>query len=92
MGFASLVCTYLYGTFAVIKTALEGFTKLAKNLIKRLDTLATTLMTTVRYTINATMRTIINLVKQYEKELFDLQPLIRLTIITKHIKNFVNFF
>lgn len=72
MGFASLVCTYLYGTFAVIKTALEGFTKLAKNLIKRLDTLATTLMTTVRYTINATMRTIINLVKQYEKELFDL--------------------
>ena len=72
MGFASLVCTYLYGTFALVKTVLEGIVKLAKNLIKRLDTLATTLMTTVRYTINATMRTIVNLVKQYEKELFDL--------------------
>lgn len=72
MGFASLVCTYLYGTFAVIKTALETFTKLAKNLIKKIDTLASTLMTTVTYTINATMRTIVNLVKQYEKELFDL--------------------
>lgn len=72
MGFASLVCTYLYGTFAMVKTVLEGIVKLAKNLIKRLDTLATTLMTTVRYTINATMRTIVNLVKQYEKELFDL--------------------
>lgn len=72
MGFASLVCTYLYGTIAVIRTALEAYTKLAKNLIKKLDTLASSLMTTVTYVINATMRTIVNLVKQYEKELFDM--------------------
>lgn len=57
---------------AVIRTALEAYTKLAKNLIKKLDTLASSLMTTVTYVINATMRTIVNLVKQYEKELFDM--------------------
>lgn len=72
MGFASLVCTYLYGTMAVIRTALESYTKLAKNLIKKLDTLASSLMTTVTYVINVTMRTMVNLVKQYEKELFDM--------------------
>lgn len=72
MGVASLVCTYLYGSFAVIKTALEAYVHVAKNLIKRIDSLATTLMSTVTYVINSTMRVMINLVKQYEKELFDM--------------------
>ena len=72
MGFTSLVCTYLYGSFAVIKTALTGYCNVAKNLLKRIDTLVSTLMTTVNYIINATIRTAANLIKQYEKELFDL--------------------
>lgn len=72
MGYASLVCTYLYGTFAGIKTVIESYCNVAKNILKRIDTLISTLMTTVTYTINSTMRTMINLVKQYEKELFDM--------------------
>ena len=72
MGFTSLVCTYLYGSFAVIKAALTGYCNVAKNLLKRIDTIVSTLMTTVNYIINATIRTVSNMVKQYEKELFDL--------------------
>lgn len=72
MGFTSLVCTYLYGSFAVIKAALTGYCNVAKNLLKRIDTIVSTMMTTVNYIINATIRTVSNMVKQYEKELFDL--------------------
>lgn len=72
MGFASLVCTYLYGAFAAVKAAIESYIRVAKNLLKKIDSLLTTLMTTVTQVINSTMRTIINLVKQYEKELFDI--------------------
>lgn len=72
MGFTSLVCTYLYGSFAVIKAALTGYCNVAKNLLKRIDTFVSTMMTTVNYIINATIRTVSNMVRQYEKELFDL--------------------
>ena len=72
MGYASLVCTYLYGAFVAVRATIEGLTEAAKGILKRIDTLVSTLMTTITYTINATMRTVVNLVKQYEKELFDM--------------------
>lgn len=72
MGYASLVCTYLYGAFIAVKATIEGLTQAAKGILKRIDTLVSTLMTTITYMINTTMRTVINLVKQYEKELFDM--------------------
>ena len=67
-----MLCTYIYGTLSIIKTALEAYVKVAKNLIKSVDALASALMTTVRYTINSTMNVTINLVKQYEKDLLDM--------------------
>ena len=65
MGYASLVCTYLYGAFVAVRATIEGLTEAAKGILKRIDTLVSTLMTTITYTINATMRTVVNLVKQY---------------------------
>lgn len=72
MGLASLVCTYLYGSFMVIKNTLEGYIRIAKNLIKKVDKLATTIMNLVRSLIDKTMSTMLKLIKQYEKELIDM--------------------
>lgn len=72
MGFTSLICTYLYGTYKAIQTALESYVRIAKNLIKKVDTLATTIMNVVRTMINSSLSTLIKIVKQYEKELIDM--------------------
>ena len=72
MGYASLVCSYIYGAFAIVKTTIESYIHVAKNVLKRIDALVSTLMSTINNVINSTMRTIINMVKQYEKELFDM--------------------
>ena len=36
MGYASLVCTYLYGSFAILKAAIETYIHVAKNVLKLL--------------------------------------------------------
>lgn len=72
MGYASLVCTYLYGSFAILKAAIETYIHVAKNVLKLLDTLVSTINSTINYVINSTLRLIINMVKQFEKELFDM--------------------
>lgn len=72
MKVASMVCTYLYGSLSAIKTVIETYIKVAKNLIKRLDAVAQAAATTIRYTIDTTINTIVNMVKVYEKELFDM--------------------
>lgn len=72
MGVASLICTYLYGALATVRAAVEGFIQVAKNLIKKVDSLATALMNTCRILMDKTMSVMIKLVKQYEKELMDM--------------------
>jgi len=72
MGVPSLICTYLYGSFMVIKNALEGYLQVAKNMLKRVDTLAMALMNTCRIMMDTTMTVMIKMVKQYEKELMDM--------------------
>lgn len=72
MGVASLVCTYLYGSLELIRTTVEGFIQIAKNLIKKVDSLAAALMNTCRILMDKTMSVMIKLVKQYEKELMDM--------------------
>ena len=72
MTVTSLICTYLYGSLAAIRAAVEGYTKMAKNLLKAIDKLAQAAMTICRYTIDVAIDTTIKLVKQYEKELFDM--------------------
>lgn len=72
MSVTSLICTYLYGTLKVIQTAITAYTKVAKNLLKKIDTLVQTMMTTVYAVLNTTMKTVISLIKQYEKTLVDM--------------------
>lgn len=72
MGVASLICTYLYGSLELIRTTVEGFIQIAKNLIKKVDSLAAALMNTCRILMDKTMSVMIKLVKQYEKELMDM--------------------
>lgn len=72
MGVASLICTYLYGALAIVRTTVEGFVQIAKNLIKKVDSLAAALMNTCRILMDKTMSVMIKLVKQYEKELMDM--------------------
>lgn len=72
MGVASLICTYLYGSLAVVRNVIEGYIQIAKNLIKKVDSLATALMNTCRILMDKTMSVMIKLVKQYEKELMDM--------------------
>lgn len=72
MSATSLMCTYLYGTFELIRAALEGYSALAKGLLNRIESVATAAITVAEYMIDHTIKLIIDLVKQYEKELFDM--------------------
>lgn len=69
---ASMICTYLYGSLSLIKGTIEGYIRLAKNILKGIDKIAAAALTTVRYTIDVSIKTIVNMVKVYEKELFDM--------------------
>ena len=72
MKLASLMCTYIYGSLAIVKAAIEGYRTVAKSLLKRIDAVAQAAITTIRYALDTEIETIINLVKVYEKELFDM--------------------
>ena len=66
------MCTYIYGSLAIIKAAIEGYMTVAKSLLKRIDAIAQAALTVARYTIDVAVTTTINLVKTYEKQLFDM--------------------
>jgi hypothetical protein len=72
MSATSLMCTYLYGTFELIRAALEGYSALARGLLNRIESVATAAITVAEYMMDHTIKLIIDLVKQYEKELFDM--------------------
>ena len=60
---ASMICTYLYGSLSLIKGTIEGYIRLAKNILKGIDKIAAAALTTVRYTIDVS-----SLIKDVEKE------------------------
>lgn len=72
MSATSLMCTYLYGTFELIRAALEGYSALARGLLNRIESVATAAITVAEYMMDHTIKLIVDLVKQYEKELFDM--------------------
>lgn len=69
MGFGTFVCTYIYGSFLIVKTALEAYTTLAKNVLKRIDALLTVVTSTIELTIDAAITIIINTVQMVMKQL-----------------------
>lgn len=72
MSATSLMCTYLFGTFELIRAAIEGYTSIAKGLLSRIESVATAAITVVEYMMDHTIRLVVDMVKQYEKELFDM--------------------
>ena len=72
MSVTSLICTYLYGSLAIIRATIETSIKMSKNLLEGLNKVAQAAITVCRYTIDVAINTTVKLVKQYEKELFDM--------------------
>lgn len=72
MSATSLMCTYLYGSLELIRAAIEGYSALAKGLLNRIESVATAAITVAEYMMDHTIKLIVDLVKQYEKELFDM--------------------
>lgn len=72
MGFSTIVCSYIYGTFEVLVGALEGFINVAKGTITRLESIAQAGWTLWKYTVEKFVETTINLIKVYEKKLVDM--------------------
>lgn len=72
MGFSTLVCSYIYGTFETIVGALESYIKLAKGTLNRIESLSQAAWTFWKYTVEKAVETIINLIKTYEKKLVDM--------------------
>lgn len=72
MGFSTIVCSYIYGTFEVLVGALEGFINAAKGTITRLESIAQAGWTLWKYTIEKFVQTTINLIQVYEKKIVDM--------------------
>lgn len=72
MSATSLMCTYLYGTFELIRAAIEGYSALAKGMLNRIESVAQAAINVAEYMMDHTIKLIIDMVKQYEKELFDM--------------------
>lgn len=71
MGIGDILCEYIYGSFLLVKAALEVAQKTAKALLKALDTLFNTLMSIVRYVIDVGIDTILNAIRVFQKWMVD---------------------
>lgn len=71
MGIGDILCEYIYGSFLVVKAALEVAQKTAKALLKALDTLFNTLMSIVRFVIDIGIDTILNAIRVFQKWMVD---------------------
>jgi hypothetical protein len=71
MGVGDILCEYIYGSFLLIKAALEVIIKTAHSLLEALDTLWNTLMSLCRFTIDVGIEAIINGIKVFQKWLVD---------------------
>lgn len=71
MGIGDILCEYIYGSFLLVKAALEVAQKTSKALLKALDTLYNTLMSIVRFVIDVGIETILNAIRVFQKWLVD---------------------
>ena len=71
MGIGDILCEYIYGSFLLLKAALEVAQKTSKALLKALDTLFNTLMSIVRFVIDVGIDTILNAIRVFQKWLVD---------------------
>ena len=71
MGIGDILCEYIYGSFLLVKAALEVAQKTAKALLKALDTLFNTLMSIVRFVIDVGIDTILNAIRVFQKWMVD---------------------
>lgn len=71
MGIGDILCEYIYGSFLLVKAALEVAQKTSKTLLKALDTLFNTLMSIVRFVIDVGIDTILNAIRVFQKWLVD---------------------
>ena len=71
MGIGDILCEYIYGSFLVVKAALEAAQKAAKALLKAVNTLFDTLMSICRYVIDIGIETILNAIRVFQKWLVD---------------------
>jgi len=71
MGIADILCEYIYGSFLLIKAALEVAIKTAKALITALDTLFNALMSWCRFILDIGIETILNAIRVFQKWLVD---------------------
>ena len=71
MGIGDILCEYIYGSFLLVKAALEVAQKNSKALLKAADTLWNTLMSIVRFVIDVGIDTILNAIRVFQKWLVD---------------------
>lgn len=71
MGIGDILCEYIYGSFLLVKAALEIAQKASKALLKALDTLYNTLMSIVRFVIDVGIDTILNALRVFQKWMVD---------------------
>lgn len=72
MGITTIICTYIYGSFLIIKNVLEIGMQAAKTLLTLINNVVTALMTTITGVIDPAISVVINLVKVFEKKLMDM--------------------
>ena len=71
MGIGDILCEYIYGSFLLVKAALEVAQKTSKALLKAADTLYITLMSICRFVIDVGITTILNAIRVFQKWLVD---------------------
>lgn len=71
MGIGDILCEYIYGSFLLVKAALEVAQKTAKALLKAADTLYTSLMSICRFVIDVGIETILNAIRVFQKWMVD---------------------
>lgn len=72
MGFGTIVCSYIYGTFLIIVGAVDAYQQAAKAMLERIESLAQAAITFWKYTVEKAIELVVNLVKIYEKKLVDM--------------------
>lgn len=72
MNVTEIICEYIYGSFLIIKNALDVGISAAKGVLKLIDSVVVAALNTLLYSMNPMINTIINLVKVYQKKLVDI--------------------
>ena len=71
MGIGDIICEYIYGSFLLLKAALEVAQKTSKALLKALDTLFNTLLELCRNVIDIGIKTVLDAIRVFQKWLVD---------------------